>query len=90
MSWNDENKIWRCETCLKYVKAKDMLTAPSPFDPDATLTGCPHCKATTGDSDGWEEKCEKEDCNSPATCGTPIKGGGYLRCCGKHYRETKE
>lgn len=83
-----ENKIWRCETCAEYIKEEDILTAVSPFDPDSTITGCPNCKSATGDGDGWQEICEIEGCNKPATCGTPVPNEPYLRSCFNHYKEV--
>lgn len=87
MSWNDPNKIFRCDLCNKDSYQKDILRAVSPFDPDDEITGCPHCKAAVGDGE-WIEICDIEGCGKPATCGTPLKGGGYLRGCFKHYQEA--
>jgi hypothetical protein len=89
MSWFNPDKIYICDCCNKQVKNKDILSAPSPFDPEDTITGCPHCKIATGEG-GWTEKCEREGCKKTATCGVPMPDGGYLRCCGDHYRALKE
>ena len=89
MSWTDEDKLWKCEVCARVVKSKDMLRAPSPFDVADELVGCPHCLTATGDG-SWQELCEREGCGKPATCGTPLPDGGYLRCCFKHYQEVNK
>lgn len=89
MSWNSPEKVFVCGVCDMEVMQKDMLHAPSPFDPEETLIGCPHCKVCSGEG-SWDEQCEVEGCGRGATCGTPLKGGGYLRCCGIHYREVQK
>lgn len=87
MSWTNPEKVFVCDVCFEEVMQKDILSAPSPFDPEETLNGCPYCKATTGEG-GWSEQCEVEGCKRGATCGTPLKTGGYLRCCWIHFREV--
>lgn len=89
MSWNDPNKLWKCKVCGDIIKAKDMLKAANPFDPDDEILGCPSCKTASGDGE-WMELCEREGCGKEATCGTPLKGGGYLRACFKHFKEVDE
>lgn len=46
---------------------------------------------------GWDEPhpapedaCGVEGCSRQATCGTPVEGGRYLRCCGVHYLQAIE
>ena len=88
MSWDDPKKIFRCENCNTDVMSKDILRAPSPFDKDDTITGCPYCRITMGDGE-WIEICEVEGCKKQATCGKPLKNGGYLRSCFKHHEEAE-
>ncbi len=63
----------------------EYLKAPNPFDKNDSLAGCPKCL----DVNTLVGVCEIENCNKEATCGTPTDKG-YVRCCGKHYREVKE
>jgi hypothetical protein len=88
VSWNDPNKIFRCDVCDEDVKQKDILRAPNPFDADDIVSGCPHCKSVYGEG-SFTEICEVEGCGKPATCGKPLRNGGYLRGCFKHYEEAK-
>ena len=34
-----------------------------------------------------EGACQVPGCGEWATCGTPTRDGGYIRCCGEHFRE---
>lgn len=38
-------KYWRCQDCDEISVESSLLTAPSPFDPRQTITGCPTAKA---------------------------------------------
>jgi hypothetical protein len=71
------NNKWVCAECDWH--GAHYLTAPSPFDPEHTLIGCPHCKAV----DSLRLACDEKDCWREVTCGTPT-ADGYLRTCGKH------
>ena len=77
---SDDLKRWECEFCHGECLGKDILTAPSPFDPSDTLYACPHCKAT----DGFTELCEEPGCEYEATCGTPFGTDDYKRHCHRH------
>ena len=73
-------KRWRCECCDETSLESELLTAPSPFDPEETLTGCPRCLS----ADGFEMLCEIGDCQKTATCGGPALDGVYRQTCGAH------
>lgn len=61
---------WRCEECGKLVL--EPLRAPSPFDPDDTLHGCPHCLS----AQSLTQACQVGNCTKPASGGYP-RGHGY-------------
>lgn len=71
---------WRCECCSVVSADTGLLRAPSPFDPDDELVGCPSCKQT----EGFIELCEIDGCLKGATCGGPGEDGIYRRTCGNH------
>ena len=73
-------KRWECDTCNTVSLEQDLLRAPSPFDSDEELVGCPVCKSC----DGFTELCELADCEKPATCGGPGEDGIYRRTCVAH------
>jgi hypothetical protein len=54
-----------CEECHELTGAP--LSAPSPFDPDDEITGCPNCKAVNS----LRQACVADGCHEAATCGTP-------------------
>jgi hypothetical protein len=81
-----ENKQWRCTNCLQISLQPELLTGPSPFDPEDILTGCPKCKSV----DGFDEICDEPGCKQRAHCGWPTDSdndefGGYRRTCSQHY-----
>lgn len=87
-----EHKRWRCNTCNRVSLETELLTAPSPFDPEDTLTGCPLCK---GCDEGFEELCDEPNCMQQATGGWPTNDdsdqwGGYRRTCFKHSKWNKD
>jgi hypothetical protein len=71
------NNKWVCAECGWY--GTHFLTAPSPFDPEHILIGCPSCKSV----DTLRLACDEKDCWCEVTCGTPT-ADGYLRTCGMH------
>lgn len=76
---------WRCESCNGISLGRELLTAPSPFDPDETLTGCPLCKS----AEGFENICDEPGCKKHAGCGFPTSQG-YRRTCYDHSDFKKE
>lgn len=93
MSRFAQNRQWRCRTCDRISLEPALLTAPSPFDPDDILTGCPLCK---GCDEGFAEICDEPGCTNEAGCGFPTgnggdQWGGYRRTCSQHskWRKTK-
>jgi hypothetical protein len=88
----DEKKQWRCMGCQTISLESEFLTAPSPFNPDDTLTACPKCLEVEGTT-VFEEICDEPGCTEQATCGFPVDDeafGGYRRTCGKHWREAAQ
>ena len=73
------SRRWQCDSCNAVSLEAELLRAPSPFDPDDELVGCPTCKSC----EGFTELCEIDGCEMPATCGGPV-GGIYRRTCGPH------
>jgi hypothetical protein len=76
---------WKCQSCDFCADSKTFLTAESPFDPLETIYGCPDCRMTNT----IEVACDYSGCKEQSTCGTPSPDG-YLRLCGRHYREISE
>jgi hypothetical protein len=74
-----KTKAWKCMQCGTVSLGSQMLTAPSPFDPEDTLTACPKCKSM----DEWKEMCEIDGCDNGATMGMNTENG-YKRLCYKH------
>lgn len=73
-------KSWECLTCSLISDTEELLRAPSPFDPEDVLVGCPGCKST----EGFTGLCEIEACNRAASCGGPGADGVYRQTCGEH------
>ncbi len=66
-----------CENCREVTDAP--LTAPNPFYPRETISGCPNCKvANRLVAACW--KCDRE-----ASCGIPTKEHGYVVACHEHW-----
>lgn len=74
------DKRWKCECCDEVSTCSELLTALSPFDPEDTLTGCPHCLAVNG----FDLLCATDGCMKLATCGGPSADGVYRQTCGDH------
>lgn len=80
------SKRWRCTDCGEVRREDALLKAPSPFDPDETLVGCPGCKSI----DHFAVMCEVVGCKNDGRCGTPesfISGDTscrYVQVCGEH------
>lgn len=72
-------KYWRCQDCDEISVESSLLTAPSPFDPRQTITGCPHCKS----AEGFDSICDEPGCRREANCGMNHgpKHGGYRATC---------
>lgn len=82
----DEEKRWRCEECRGVSLEAGLLTAPSPFNINETLTGCPYCLGCGK----VELLCDDPGCESKATAGFPTEKedhGGYRRTCYKHTKQ---
>ena len=73
---------YRCQSCHGIFPGDLMLTAPSPFDVNDELRGCPLCKAP----ERIKMLCDVEGCYLDYSCGfsTPT---GYRLTCFKHYEE---
>ena len=78
----DAMKRWSCKNCGEISLEPALLTAPNPFDPADTISGCPNCKSV----EGFDEICDEPDCLQHAGCGFPAgpEFGGYRRTCYKH------
>ena len=72
---------WGCRAC-GWI-GTDPLAAENPFDNQATVCACPHCRSICE----LFVICEVEGCTQEATCGTPAADGGYVWCCMKHFDE---
>ena len=57
----------------------EALSAPSPFDTEDTVIGCPQCR----EINNLHKCCDEPECRERATCGMPTPTG-YRRTCGKH------
>lgn len=78
---------WKCKACGAVSLEGELLTAPSPFDTNDTLSGCPECKQC---SEGFDLLCDDPGCSAIAGCGWPTgdnldEWGGYRNTCGKHW-----
>ena len=71
---------WLCQSCDWIGDAAELLWAPSPFDPEQQLCGCPKCKAV----DDVVEACDEPGCNRASSCGFPTSLGKYRRTCFEH------
>ncbi len=79
-------KRWICNSCRSLLMEDWLLTAPSPFDAEMTLTACPRCKQC---DEGFMEVCDEPTCMREAGCGWPTgdnndQWGGYRRTCYEH------
>ena len=70
-----------CSDCGHQYRESEILKAPSPFEPDENIYGCPKCKAI----DKASLVCDEPRCWEPSTCGWS-GNDGYRRTCGKHAR----
>lgn len=71
-----------CQSCDAPLREDEVLHAPNPFDPDWKIQGCPKCLEVNS----LVVACEADSCFQEVTCGFPTPTG-YMRTCGKHYRE---
>ena len=79
---------YRCNQCLLVLDARQVLTAPSPFDADDELEGCPDCKQCRF---GFTRLCdEPAGCDRDATCGWPDGHGWYRHTCGRHVEPWRQ
>lgn len=69
----------RCKECNWTGTTKELLEAPDPFNPEATLTGCPKCRQTGT----MEILCDEPGCKKVPCCGLPTPDG-YRLVCGEH------
>jgi threonine dehydrogenase-like Zn-dependent dehydrogenase len=82
-----KNQQWKCNTCGSVVADDSLLFAPSPFNPDNTLIGCPECLEC---DEGFTMLCDEPGCLKPVSCGWHTGNdsdefGGGRNTCGKHY-----
>jgi len=70
---------WGCAECDWSGTADAILEAPSPFDPDQVLCGCPECR-TVG---SLERLCDAPGCKNGASMGLPT-ATGYVTVCWDH------
>lgn len=82
----EHNHKIRCNVCQWHGRPKERLSAPSPFDTDDTLYGCPECKT----ADTFVFLCDVGGCQKEATCGWPDGKGEYWSTCGEHMRSNQE
>jgi hypothetical protein len=68
-----------CTACGWRGTDDEILSAPSPFEPQFTIYACPACK----EIEQLRGCCDEPGCWEPDTCGTPT-ADGYRRTCGKH------
>lgn len=73
---------WLCQECNVISFRSGLLRAPSPFDPDDVLTGCPSCRSIGP----FDPICDVAKCRASTTCGTPTPTG-YRFTCSKHRPE---
>lgn len=71
-----------CEECGWHGNGDDLLSAPHPFDDEATIRGCPECLGVN-----LTFACDDEGCPKRPEVGTPTPDG-YRWTCGEH--EPKE
>ena len=72
-----------CSECGYKIMDFELLTAPNPFNPEDTISGCPKC-LSAGEFQG---ACDEPGCNQVSTSGTPTPNG-YRRTCYKHHPEV--
>ena len=78
---------FRCEVCDAIIPKGELMSAPSPFDPEDIIYGCPQCKSVAG----FDEVCDEPGCVKPSSCGFQSEAG-YRRTCYDHMlaAQTKE
>ena len=69
-------RYWRCGW---HGPRSEVLTAPSPFDPDDQLSVCPKCREADPAAG-----CDEPGCDAEGSCGTPTPDG-YRVTCSKHW-----
>lgn len=79
-----ERRICSHYRCGWRGHADQIIIAPHPFIPDATVTGCPNCK----DIDCTRVACDEPDCWEAATIGMPTSDG-YRYTCFAHMPKEK-
>lgn len=92
MTRRTEDKRWICNGCRTLLKQGWLLSAPSPFDAEQTLTGCPRCKQC---DESFTEVCDEPTCLREAGCGWPTgddldNWGGYRRTCYQHMQANNK
>jgi len=76
---------WGCNSCDWLGLETELLRAPSPFEPETEVLGCPKCKAI----DDFFAVCDEPGCTKEAGCGFPT-ANGYRHTCGKHWVPNAE
>lgn len=73
-----------CRTCEWRGRQSEMLQAPSPFDAEDALLGCPQCKEVNC----LYPACDEPECWQVVCCGTPSHDG-YRATCSKHRQKER-
>lgn len=76
----DPARRWRCDDCYESFDESEFLRAPSPFDPEDEITGCPRCKST----DDFTPLCDHGSCTRQGSGGYPMANGSYVLRCFEH------
>lgn len=77
---SDPDLRWKCKECGWTGNGAELLSAPNPFDPTYTISGCPQCQTV----DSFDNICDEPGCNDYAGCGWKPKDAPYRRTCSKH------
>lgn len=73
-------KRFVCKECNHRGRNEEILEAPSPFDPEEVIYGCPRCKGV----DCMDVACDEAGCWRLVSWGQPTKDGGYRQTCHEH------
>jgi hypothetical protein len=65
-----------CAECDNACHEEQLLSAPNPFYPADTITGCPNC----GAAESVERACDWQGCAHAASSGHPLDTGYTWRC----------
>lgn len=78
----DKNKR-KCDDCDWLGDNSAVLSAPNPFYPQDTITGCPKCFSINS----IDTLCDEDGCEAVASCGWPSPDG-YRFTCWKHWTNS--